>query len=578
MKLTSFAVQNYRSITQTRKLSIGDFTVLIGPNNEGKSNILRAIVTVLGIVAGLSEITIYRGRLARLGPYSRRPYDWDRDFPISLQRKHPNGESVFNLVFKLTAGEVNEFWEGVKSNIDGILPVQITIGRNEPTFKVAKKGPGGKALSQKAEAIARFIGKRFEFQYIPTVRTAEMAADIVREMVAKELKVVETDPIYQTALKELAKLQAPVLNKLSETITDTLKSFLPNIKNVVLKQTDEAAYRALHRSVDIVVDDGTPTSLERKGDGVQSLAALGLMRHASQTGASQRSLVLAIEEPESHLHPRAIHQLKDVLLEISKKNQIIITTHCPLFVNRAAIESNILVSDNKAVSARNAGEIRTSLGVRASDNLRNAELVLIVEGEEDRVALATLLPEISPQLQEALRGQVLTIDSLQGASNLGYKLSQLRDALCLTNALMDNDDAGKKAFAKARTEGLITEADVTFTVCQGMVDSEIEDVYDPSVYASTLLNRYGVTLDCPPFKSSKKWSIRMRETFEKHGKLWDDRYEMQVKQLVAEAVSSQPGNAVNPYRRAWLDALILALVDKIKGLPPSTGRRPSAHP
>lgn len=47
MQLVAFSVTNYRSITKASKLPFRQKTVLIGPNNEGKSNILRALVTAL---------------------------------------------------------------------------------------------------------------------------------------------------------------------------------------------------------------------------------------------------------------------------------------------------------------------------------------------------------------------------------------------------------------------------------------------------------------------------------------------------------------------------------------------------
>jgi predicted ATPase len=43
MRLVSFSVENYRSITKARRIPLAASTVLIGPNNEGKSNILRAL-------------------------------------------------------------------------------------------------------------------------------------------------------------------------------------------------------------------------------------------------------------------------------------------------------------------------------------------------------------------------------------------------------------------------------------------------------------------------------------------------------------------------------------------------------
>jgi AAA15 family ATPase/GTPase len=43
MKLKSFTVERYRSITKAKKIRLGRVTVLVGPNNEGKSNLLRSL-------------------------------------------------------------------------------------------------------------------------------------------------------------------------------------------------------------------------------------------------------------------------------------------------------------------------------------------------------------------------------------------------------------------------------------------------------------------------------------------------------------------------------------------------------
>jgi putative ATP-dependent endonuclease of OLD family len=97
--------------------------------------------------------------------------------------------------------------------------------------------------------------------------------------------------------------------------------------------------------------------LARKGDGVQSLAALSLMRQVSDA-APGRQLILAIEEPESHLHPTANHQLKAVLAAIARTSQVIMTTHCPLFVDRTNVKSNIVVHNRRAVPAKSVREMR----------------------------------------------------------------------------------------------------------------------------------------------------------------------------------------------------------------------------
>ena len=43
MELVNFSVTNFRSITTAHKISISETTILIGKNNEGKSNILKGL-------------------------------------------------------------------------------------------------------------------------------------------------------------------------------------------------------------------------------------------------------------------------------------------------------------------------------------------------------------------------------------------------------------------------------------------------------------------------------------------------------------------------------------------------------
>jgi predicted ATPase len=562
MKLVSFSVKNFRSITAAYRLPIRQATVLIGPNNEGKSNILRALVTALEILQSLGGRRISRGRLHAYHE-SRETYFWPHDFPISLQEVRPDGESFFNLDFLLSDTEVNEFYEEVGSTLNGTLPIQLSLGRKEPGFRVMKRGRGGPALSKKAELIANFVAKKININYIPAIRTADAAQEIVTRMVDRELSAVEEDDVFQQAIAEVAKLQQPILDQISEGIRETLKEFLPNVQHVRVQIPREARFRALRRSCEIIVDDGTPTTLTRKGDGVQSLAALSLMRHASESTAHGKQLILAIEEPESHLHPNAIHQLRVVLNEIARTHQVIMTTHNPLFVDRASIKSNIIVHANKAIPAESVKQIRDTLGVRAADNLQTAELILVVEGEEDRRAIKALLRHVSKPLGSAMDQGLLGVESLHGGTNLAYKLSQIREALCQSHAFLDNDSTGVDACQRAQQEGLLTIADIHLATCEGLKESEIEDIYDETLYAGMLLNKYGVSVQSPKFKGKEKWSERMRKTFKHQGKPWSDRLEAQIKSDLAELVEEKPGIALNLHKRGAIDALVHALSEKL---------------
>ena len=186
MQLVSFSVSNYRSITNAYRLPIRQSTILVGPNNEGKSNILKGLVTSLGLLGALDRVRLFRGRL-RASRHELGGYDWAKDFPVSLQPKNPDGESLFYLEFKLSESEVEEFLAEVGSNLNGTLPIQLSFGKADPGFKVMKKGPGGPALSKKAERIANFVAKRIKLTYIPAVRTSEEAHNIVGTIVDQKL-------------------------------------------------------------------------------------------------------------------------------------------------------------------------------------------------------------------------------------------------------------------------------------------------------------------------------------------------------------------------------------------------------
>lgn len=565
MKLIAFTIQDFRSITQAYKIRIAQTAVLIGPNNEGKSNILRAVVAAMKI---LTSGLVYSPVLKKLMPLGRRRfqewYDWDRDFPVKLQQSHPNGKSYVTLEFKLDASEITKFQQEVGSSLNGTLPIRVEFSRDgQHVIRVAKQGKGGRSLTQKSAKVAQFLASRLDLEHIPAIRTAESAQRLVDEMVQRQLAQLENDSSYKAALQSIADLQRPLLDKLAVSIQGTLTKFLPRVRTVSLNVIEEGRYAALRRDCEIVVDDGSPTQLKYKGDGVQSLAALGIMRHASAQRDRLLNVVVAVEEPESHLHPRAIHELREVLSELSAKHQIIISTHCPLFVDRTEIKRNIIVRDNKAHPAKSIQEIRDILGVRAADNLRHAEVILVVEGEEDKEVLKAVLRAKSQRLRGAVDNNTLCIDTLAGGTNLGYKLGLLRDSLVLYKCFLDNDKTGQDAFEKARAEGLLDNADVTFAICEGMQESEIEDLYNQNAYSQLVRNAYGVDLTLAKFRSNKKWSVRMREAFKGQGKLWNDQVEKELKWRVAQAILTDPTSALDPNRQGPIDALVSALEESL---------------
>ena len=102
MKLVEFSVTNFRSITKAHRISLQDMTVLVGKNNEGKSNLLTALnVAMNAILQHSQENRHYRPT------YDELLYRWERDFPISLQKRKNGLESIFKLHFRLEIGRAH---------------------------------------------------------------------------------------------------------------------------------------------------------------------------------------------------------------------------------------------------------------------------------------------------------------------------------------------------------------------------------------------------------------------------------------------------------------------------------------
>jgi putative ATP-dependent endonuclease of the OLD family len=556
MKLVSFSTKNYRSIKKTPKLELSERTTVL----------LRAFATAMQVIERLrrpmmsSSTKLHSdGNWFRI-PISMYTYDWKKDFPMDMQTKNPDKCSEFILEFELNDAEIADFHSTVGSRLNGTLPIEIHLGRRDALLRVLKQGRGAAALSKKVRQIATFLGRKLDFHYIPAIRTSEHAIEVVEEIVERELRLLESDADYVDAIKRVEAIQSPVLQRISSNLRTTLQTFLQEVKDVNVVLSAERRQRAFRRSTELHVDDGISTNLSAKGDGVQSLAAISLIRHSVTSSAGKRNLVLAIEEPESHIHPGAMHRLKEVLDEIADSQQVLLTTHCPIFVQRKEVKSNLLVEKQKVRCASSMNEIRDSLGVRVQDNLKNSQYVLLVEGEDDRIALESLLRFHSEIIENALDNQTLAIDTMGGGSNLNYKLTELRASMCEVYVLLDHDQAGRSAFQNAADQGLLTISKTTYTQCKGMSNSEFEDWLDESVYEPIIKAKYGEIVSSTHYRIHRdKWSSRVENAFAKLGKPWSKFVEMELKLDVAKEVAKRPENALKTKDKSAFEGMVTAL-------------------
>lgn len=554
MKLSDFSVVNYRSITTARKIKTNNMTVLVGKNNEGKSNILRALTLAMDIMKIYSKDP--RSLQIAVRPYLKNHYSWEKDYPISLQEKNPNGWSSIDLNFELDEQDILAIRSMTGIRLSGCIPVRVSTNGAAAKIDIPKRGTAAFADADNKKKIIEYVCFKIDFNFIPAVRTEYDALRVVDSLIEKSLETLDTNPDYINAMNKIEELQQGILDGISNQIIEPLQEFLPTVRNVQIHIQNERRRIAMRRNTEIIIDDGTPTPIQQKGDGIKSLTALAILNIPARV---DRVSVVAIEEPESHLHPESARQLYDTIMSLSQTHQIVLTTHSPLFVNRTNLKENIIVNDGKATPIKKIKEIRDVLGIHISDNLTNAEHALIVEGEDDKIALEKLLPSMSTKIKRAIQNGTFIIDYIGGAGNLPYKLSFYRNLQCKYHVLLDNDDAGRHAGSEAERQGLLDVRNVTYAICNGSPNAEIEDCYNKAVYENAILNEFGVNINVAEFRGNKKWSDRIAGCFLSQGKLWNDAMEKRVKLVVANEISEEVDTVLNEHKRSSMDALVTSL-------------------
>jgi len=553
MKLIEFSVTNFRSIIKTNKMKLFNYNTLVGKNNEGKSNILKALSVALFSVNYLGGLPIQR-----MGDR----YNWEKDFPISLQSKK-QGYTTFKLNFELNYDEINYFLDnfGIKTNSN--ISIEINYGpENRPEIKILNKKKD--AFQKNQRNILKYISDNISINYIPSIRTKDRIMKTIDTIISEELETIENDQDYIDAQNQINQKQQDLLNEIAAKVQQPLSRFLPNVKSVEIKIEADMIRGRYRRNLpfSFMVDDGALTDIENKGDGVKSLAALAML----QDKFSKKNSIIAIEEPESHLHPGAMHELCEVLKKISDANQVIITTHNPVFVIRERPSANIIINDNKAEPAKDLKEVRNILGIQISDNLSNAELVLVVEGKTDKKILQNILPKMSKVIKSALTNGRFTIQDIDGASNLSHRLSHLNMELYNYYVLLDDDEEAKNAFGKAEENKLISTKDCTFVKCPGKREAEFEDLINPDIYSKMICEDYGVNIEDKKlkFKGKEKWSNRLKKTFESDGKQWKEDLKSVIKMKVSECIINHNGEIFIPQYKIPIDSMISSLEKRLQ--------------
>ena len=362
---------NFKGI-KTAKIDVGRITVLIGPNGTGKSSISQALMMLKQSI-GQQELTC-GGNLINIGNFNdvlnRNSADKRISLGIAVGLTDYDKEGIpKNSSFSYIAtfdpklysfeGEISTprkklFTVKMDPNGTTIEPqkyhwefepsrhisINLSRGKTIATPFVAGSSSSSAGFEKKAEATSNVLKQIFSelnnalnrVFYVPAIRGLDNPSYALATqpnlniLAGQNMELVSTFALADEDIKELVAIWAESV--IGSELTPTL---LPN-RMVTVKSS------AVKRGIPVTVD----------GSGTNQLVHLLLILASTPTKS-----IIAIEEPEIHLHPSAQEKLCDLLLEIAKKfnKQLIITTHSEhiLYAFVSAVKSNRLAKDELSI-------------------------------------------------------------------------------------------------------------------------------------------------------------------------------------------------------------------------------------
>ncbi len=258
------------------------------------------------------------------------------------------------------------------------------------------------------------------------------------------------------------------------------------------------------------VDD---VKIENRGAGTQNNLIIALFRLTAEL-AAEGYLILAMEEPENSLHPKAQRQLLSVIQEISAKSQVIVTTHSPVFIDRSRFENNILMTRSasgntvaKTFDVSLLDQVRTDLGIRASDALLKGggNCAILVEGSTEEDGFPTFM-EMCGMSEFRLGMAIINMDGsdYQKARTIA-RLLYAYDIPC--NAVYDRDE--KNAADDLEREAAASLPNIKSVFC--LQKGNIEDYFPLEIVAEVINRQFSPTepVTVADFDSSKSGNDRL---------------------------------------------------------------------
>ena len=355
MRVSRIEIQNFRSIRHL-VVDLGETTVFVGPNNAGKTAILDAL------------------RIALTRRWGQRGTGFtEYDIHLGSDEDDPKESPGVSIEIHAQESEPGEWPDGITDDLAQIVQLDLHTGRRSIALRTRcawseESGafePVWEFLNAARDPLAGRRARRVNLEqfwrYLPVFYLSALR-DVGDEFSPRSqfwgrlLKALEIPAgLESRALRVLDLLNRrllkadPRLQKIAETLSGATRVAARDreggldLRMVPLKMWD------LLSKAEIILrnePDSPWLPLLHQGQGIQSLSVIFLFQafveHLVRELYEQDSEpVLALEEPETHLHPQAARTLWTHVGKLP--GQKIVTTHSPYFVQHVPFRDLRLV-------------------------------------------------------------------------------------------------------------------------------------------------------------------------------------------------------------------------------------------
>ena len=338
-------LRNYKSIGQCR-VDLSGLNVLVGPNGSGKSNFIDALRLVS---ESLSETLDYAIRQrGGIGEVRRRSGGHPSHFAISLRLRL---DEDVNASFAFQIGALPEGAFRVQQE-----QAHISGDGLDEAYYVVQNGHLRKTSAQ-LQAPPKIVEDRLylgAMSGLPAFRPlfdalTGMGFYNINPAEIRELQLHDRGTILERSGRNLSSVVKRLRDESSqslERVEDYLRRIVPGIEGVEHRQLGPRETLEFRQEVQ---GQRHPWRFYAAAMSDGTLRSLGVLTALFQFagGAPGPIPLVAIEEPESTVHPAAAATIMDAVLEASKRGQIIATTHSPDLLDHDGLDPAQLIAVTK---------------------------------------------------------------------------------------------------------------------------------------------------------------------------------------------------------------------------------------